>query len=1302
MGIRNSRKNIQPAPNHIPDYPEIPDGVVMKTAGNNPETPSPEKKGEKRERVEEVRYRALFDQSPFGVLVIDTEGKLLDFNEAAHRQLGYTREEFVHLRISDLDPVQDQVEIERNIEDVLKKGEAEFEVKHRAKNGEIRDVRVITKALVEGGRTIFHTIWRDITDEKRSGEALRQSEAKFHALFDSATDAIFILDLDGNFIDINRSAYERLGYTKDEMLSMHVSELHSPANAGKVPGNLARVREQGHGVVYSEHVRKDGTLMPVEINARVVDYEGRKAVFSIIRDITEREKAEEAVIESEKKFHALFDNSPLGLAIVDGSRRFLDCNAAFQKMIGYTREELLTMTIPQVSHAGDDLATRSLYKEMVEGKRDSFTAEKRHIRKDGTVFWTNLTGTLIRDEKNSPRYLFGIMEDISQRKQAEESLILFTNLINRSNDAIFVNDPATGRFLMANDKACRDLGYERARLLTLRTLDIETIFPDQAAWDAHVHAVKNKGSMILEGRQKRRDGTVFPVEVNVTYLVVGDRDYMIALSRDISERKRAEQALRESEERLANAQKMAHMGNWEKNLVTGGLFWSAEIYRIYGLDPAQFTPTTEGFLSTMHSDDREPFIKALNAAVNENKFLNMDYRIVRPDGTVRTLHSISEVSYDPEGKPLTHSGTIQDITESKEAEQALRTSEERLAKAQKMAHVGSWEINLATGEFYWSEEVYRIYGVDPARFVPTFDAVRNTMHPDDLEPFLKAVNSDKYGLDMDYRLIRPDGSERTVHAIGELTCDAAGRPLIHRGTIQDITEHKKLEEALRSSRDFIERILNTVDEAFIVIDRDYRIMLANNAYAAQTSIPLQDIIGKRCHEISHQSSMPCFESGEECSVRQCFETGEPASCVHRHANKDGSILYVETKAFPLKDASGAVTSAIEVINNITDKHLLEEQMLRTQKLEAVGLLAGGIAHDFNNLLQGVFGNISMAKMFSGRESKAFAMLEGAESALYQATNLTKQLLTFSKGGEPVKRVIALPSLVDNAVKFSLSGSNVNSRTAADSSLWQVEADEGQINQVIHNVVLNACEAMPDGGTIGIDMHNVSLDEKSGLPLKKGKYVRIDIQDTGTGIAEHHLPKIFDPYFTTKKKGSGLGLATSYSIMTKHGGLITANSRLGTGSTFSLYLPASPEYLPPAEAGAGAILAGKGRILVMDDEEVVRVVAGHMLDSLGYEADFAENGEQAVEKYKAALKSNRPFHAVILDLTIRGGMGGKETIRKIAAMDPSVRAIVSSGYSADDILSHYREHGFKDVLSKPYQIEVLSRVLHDVLTGPAPS
>jgi len=418
--------------------------------------------------------------------------------------------------------------------------------------------------------------------------------------------------------------------------------------------------------------------------------------------------------------------------------------------------------------------------------------------------------------------------------------------------------------------------------------------------------------------------------------------------------------------------------------------------------------------------------------------------------------------------------------------------------------------------------------------------------------------------------------------------------------------------------------------------------------------------------------------------------------VHKHQDKDGNVIYVETKSYPLKDAFGNVTSVIETISNITDKHLLEEQLLRTQKLEAVGLLAGGIAHDFNNLLQAVFGSISMAKMFSDKNGKAYQMLEGAERALKLSKKLTKQLLTFSKGGEPVKSIISLPSILQDSVKFALSGSNVKYTFSLDKDLWSVEADEGQISQVIHNIVLNAGDAMPGGGTIRIRAQNFSVDKKSVLPLERGNYVLISIEDSGIGIPENYITRIFDPYFTTKQKGSGLGLATTFSIIKKHDGMLNVESRPGKGSTFFIYLPAIETTQPLKVEEGKDILPGKGRILVMDDEEIIKIVVGQMLKNLGYEYDFAENGEQTVEKYTKARSMGEAFDAVILDLTVRGGMGGKETIRKLREIDPAVRAIVSSGYSDDPVVANYEDYGFKDILSKPYEIETLSSLLHSLL------
>jgi CheY-like chemotaxis protein len=370
-------------------------------------------------------------------------------------------------------------------------------------------------------------------------------------------------------------------------------------------------------------------------------------------------------------------------------------------------------------------------------------------------------------------------------------------------------------------------------------------------------------------------------------------------------------------------------------------------------------------------------------------------------------------------------------------------------------------------------------------------------------------------------------------------------------------------------------------------------------------------------------------------------------------------------------------------------------------MEAIGTLAGGIAHDFNNLMQGVFGYISLAKLTAHGRQKSLAALDQAEKALHMSVKLTNQLLTFSKGGKPVKKLLDLWPVIDDAAQFALSGSRSEYRLVADDALWQVEADEGQISQVIQNIVLNADQAMLEGGRVEITARNVHLPHNDSLPgLQKGRYVQISIKDSGMGISEQYIARIFDPYFTTKKKGSGLGLATSYSIIKNHSGLIDVKSEVGKETTFFIYLPAietgeTAELLQPT---AEVQSVRHGRVLIMDDEQVILKVAGELLKSLGHEAEFSAHGEEAVEKYRIAMQLGKPFDAVILDLTIRGGMGGAETMVKLMKFDPGVKAIVSSGYSDDDFVANHKKNGFKAFLKKPYSLEELQKVLNKVINS----
>lgn len=419
--------------------------------------------------------------------------------------------------------------------------------------------------------------------------------------------------------------------------------------------------------------------------------------------------------------------------------------------------------------------------------------------------------------------------------------------------------------------------------------------------------------------------------------------------------------------------------------------------------------------------------------------------------------------------------------------------------------------------------------------------------------------------------------------------------------------------------------------------------------------------------------------------KQLLEHGSPQSIDIRMLRSGGSSFRAHLQATPSQNGEFLITLA-----DISELWQARQEMLKKQKIESLGILAGGIAHDFNNILSAILGNVALARLQLGEPDKADSRLEEAEKAINRATGIARQLLTFSKGGEPVKKTIDVRAILKEAAGFALLGSNVKCVLSLDKNLNPIEADEGQISQVIHNLVLNAVHAMPEGGTVKVSAENVSARQSGKC------FVRFSIADNGVGISDQHLLKIFDPYFTTKAHGSGLGLATCYSIIRKHGGKIRAASVLGKGSIFTISLPAARHEPVSGPRGRTAPPPGYGRILVMDDEPMIRDISRMLLSELGYTVECVENGERALELYLKWKNAGSPFDVVMLDLTVPGGLGGLETINKLMEIDPDVKAVVCSGYSDSPVLANYRDHGFQGVLCKPFQLEELCGIMQRLI------
>ena len=786
----------------------------------------------------EILYRTLFNQSPDGIVIIDTDGKIIDFNETAHRQLGYSRGEFHRFHLSDIVLTVTPEEVQDRIKDVIKRGSAEFDVKHRAKDGQLRDVHVIAQLLNLSGRSVFHCIWRDITEEKRAAEALRGSE---------------------------------------------------------------------------------------------------------------------------EQLQAIFDTTAVGITITSLERKVIRTNPAMAEILGYTREELLGMHVSQVGHPDDDRRNLEFYNEMMEGKRTYYQMEKRYRRKDGSLVWGQLTVARNFDAQGNPRFDVGIVEDITARKKAEQALReseeKFKTVYEKANDGILIAEMTTKKFVEANGMICRMLGYTKEEILNLGIEDVHPRKYIAYVFEQLEKQMRGERTIVEEMPVQRKDGSVFYADICTAFITLGGEQCAV--------------------------------------------------------------------------------------------------------------------------------GMFRDITERKQAQEKLRTHEDQL----------------------------------------------------------------------------------TV------------------------------------------------------------------------------LVEKRTSEL-------------------------------KRANE-------------------------QLIKEITDRKRMEEGLIKAQKLESVGILAGGIAHDFNNLLTTIMGRVSMAQLELDQQHPAFIELAGAERAALRAKDLTRQLLTFSRGGSPIRKTASIEEIIRESAGFALRGSRVRYTVSAPHDLWLVDVDEGQISQVLHNLVINADQAMPEGGTITICCENIVLSGMTDSFLAPGKYVKIIVRDSGVGILKENLSKIFDPYFKTKQRGSGLGLATTYSIIQKHDGHIVVDSQPGTGSTFSILLPASSRPQLEKKPEEKELKRSSGKILIMDDDEDVRQTASDALQRLGYRVVTAEDGVQTIQLYQQAMQSGEGFDAVIMDLTIPGGMGGKETIKRLLTIDPEVKAIVSSGYSNDPIMAEYRKYGFAGVVSKPYVIRQLSDSVYRVITKGKP-
>ncbi|GJL55665.1 MAG: hypothetical protein NPIRA02_27970 [Nitrospirales bacterium] len=527
-------------------------------------------------------------------------------------------------------------------------------------------------------------------------------------------------------------------------------------------------------------------------------------------------------------------------------------------------------------------------------------------------------------------------------------------------------------------------------------------------------------------------------------------------------------------------------------------------------------------------------------------------------------------------------------------------------------------------------------------------------------------------------------------------------PSVVLHTYEQLRQERRLfaaEEELNTERERLAITLASIAEGVITTDTHGRITSMNRVAETQTGWSQLDAVGRPVEEVIHlvQPNNMTFRENPVQEVIDSGKTLHPAQHRLLYA-RDGAERAVATSTAPIRRHDKSILGVVLVLRDMTDRLRVEQELLKASKLESLGILAGGIAHDFNNLLTSILGNISLSKVSLNPQTESYEYMAEAEKASLRAKSLTQQLLTFAQGGAPVKQPIALEPMITEAATFALRGTKSRCHFDLPVDLWNVEADRGQLSHVIHNLVLNAHQAMPRGGTVTIRAENSVVHphtRERKIALHNGHYVEIIIEDQGIGIPADYLTQIFDPYFTTKQSGSGLGLSTAYSVIKNHGGTMTVASELGKGTQLRVYLPASPSHVSSDENTPPMSITGEGKILVMDDDDSVRLLLEEMLIHLGYEVESVPDGDDAITRYQQAKAKQQGYSAVILDLTVPGGLGGKDTLEKLRQIDPNVKAIVASGYCNDPLLSRYSAFGFLGMVAKPFQLGELSEVLHRV-------
>ena len=1268
-------------------------------------------KVEKALKENEERYRAIFENTGSASVLIARDTTILLANSNFAKLTGYAKDEiegrmswtsFVDER--DLERMKRYHE-QRRIDSATAPQTYEFRMKTRS--GEIRDIYQTISMIPGTTESVSSCI--DVTERNRAEEAVRDSEEKYRNILESMDEAYFELDRKGSFTFVNESLCRVLGYPRDAVLGMNNREYTTPETARRLYEEFSEIYRTGEKRVLTgcEVIRRDGARVILEFSAspmrsptgEIVGYRG------VGKDVTDRVHAEKALKDSEKKYRLLAENLRDVIWVLDTDLKYVYVSPSVMQLRGYTPEEAMAQTMEQVLTPSSyqralELFTREKLLEVSgrkHGREWTRNLDLEMVHKDGSTVWTEVTLNILYDENGSPTGLLGITHDISERRKAAEALReseerwLFA--LEGAGDGVWDFDIPSGKVFRSR-RWKEMLGYTE-----------DEISDSVDEWARLVHPDDLKTSDECMNSHLRGETPVYASEHRIrckdgTYRWILDRGKVmrwsddgralriIGTQSDVTERKQAEEALMSSEERY-------------RSLVDGmidGVYRSTHDGRFVDINNAMvemfgYASKEEMMLVDIRKelyfspDDRE------SQAIRDMHGGKEVHCMRRKDGSAIWVEDHARYVYDDHGNILFHEGTLRDVTERKHSEEALKKSEEFYRTIFENTGNASMLLDKDTTILLVNSNFEKLSGYARQEienkmswtvFVSPDDLARMRRYHD-LRRKEGGVAPDSY----EFTFIDQNGKPREVF----LSIALIPGTMISVASLMDISERKKAEQALRESEERFRDLAKLLPETVFETDENgiftfvNQISLERFGYTQEEvdkGINVLDVIAPEDHERVIMNYNRVIK-GELLGLNEYYAK-----------KRNGSIFpaLIHTTAI-YKDGRPAGLRGFLI--DITEKKNLEDQLVRAQKLEAVGTLAGGIAHDFNNLLMGILGNVSLMLMHFEESHPFYDRLKSMEEYVQRGSDLTKQLLGFARGGKYEVKPTNLGDFVrKSSDMFGRTKKEIRIHHKIADNLWSVEVDRGQMEQVMLNLFVNAWQAMPGGGDLYLSVENVNLDEMEVSPqgINPGRFVKVTVTDTGVGMDESVKDRIFEPFFTTKERGrgTGLGLASAYGIIKNHGGFIHVESEKDLGTSFMIFIPASDKEVPEELKKVGDIRKGQETVLLIDDEEMILQVGTSMLEGLGYKVITATGGRQGLKMYE---QHRDAVKLVILDM-IMPDFGGKETFDTLRRVNPEVNVLLSSGYSLDGQAKDIMKSGCRGFIQKPFTMVDLSKKIREIL------